>query len=195
MDTRRLFIANLSKGRLGSDKANLLGCLLTTQFQLAAMSRSNQPENDRQDFYLFVDEFHNFATDAFASILAEARKYRLCLTLSHQYIDQLPLPVRQAVFGNVGTLVSFAIGHSDADAMHGEFGDTFVPSQFVDLRSYEMFIRLLDNGVAREPFRARALPPIDNRVGRRNNLIARSREKYSTRRAVVEEKLNRWIAN
>ena len=194
MDTRRLFIANLSKGKLGSEKANLLGSLLTTQFQLAAMSRADQSENDRQDFYLFVDEFHNFATDAFASILAEARKYRLCLTLSHQYIDQLPPAIRQAVFGNVGTLMSFSVGHRDADAMHSEFGEAFVSSQFVDLDRFEMFVRLFDNGVTREPFRARALPPIDNRVGRRGNLIARSREKYSSNRAVVEEKLNRWIA-
>lgn len=101
MDNQRLFIANLSKGRLGHDKANLLGSLLTTQFQLGAMARTNRPEDERRDFYLFIDEFQNFSTDAFASILAEARKYRLCLTLSHQYIDQLPLPIRQAVFGNV----------------------------------------------------------------------------------------------
>jgi len=108
MDNERLFIANLSKGRLGHDKANLLGSLLTTQFQLAAMARTNQPEHERRDFYLFIDEFQNFSTDAFAAILAEARKYRLCLTLSHQYVDQLALPIRQAVFGNVGTLISSA---------------------------------------------------------------------------------------
>ena len=90
MDNGRLFIANLSKGQLGHDKANLLGSLLVTQFQLGAMARSNRPESERRDFYLFIDEFQNFSTDAFASILAEARKYRLCLTLSHQYIDQLP---------------------------------------------------------------------------------------------------------
>lgn len=194
MDTRRLFIANLSKGKLGGDKANLLGCLLTTQFQLAAMARADQPEDDRQDFYLFVDEFHNFATDSFASILAEARKYRLCLTLSHQYIDQLALPIQQAVFGNVGTLMSFGVGYADARAMHGQFGEAFVPSQFVDLDRFEMFVRLFQDGAAREPFRARALPPIENRIGRAAKLIARSREKYSSNRSVIEAKLNRWIA-
>ena len=97
MDTGRVFIANLSKGKLGADKANLLGSLLTTQFQLAALSPADSPEDKRPDFHLFVDEFHNFTTDSVASILAEARKYRLSLTLSHQYIDQLPLPIRQAV--------------------------------------------------------------------------------------------------
>src|SRR5207244_2477526 len=118
----RLFIANLSKGRLGHDKANLLGSLLTTQFQLAAMARAKCPEAERRDFYLFIDEFHNFSTDAFASILAEARKYRLCLTLSHQYIDQLAVPIRQAVFGNVGTLIAFRIGHPDGEVLEKEFG-------------------------------------------------------------------------
>ncbi|HEX8077375.1 MAG TPA: type IV secretory system conjugative DNA transfer family protein, partial [Chthoniobacterales bacterium] len=194
MDTRRLFIANLSKGKLGSEKANLLGCLLTTQFQLAAMSRANQMESERRDFFLFVDEFHNFATDSFAAILAEARKYRLCLTLSHQYIDQLPLPIRQAVFGNVGTLMSFGIGYADAEAMRSEFADAYVASQFVDLGKFEMFVRLFQDGAVHEPFRARALPPIENHLGRPAKLIGRSREKYATSRATVEAKLNRWIA-
>ncbi len=132
MDNRRIFIANLSKGKLGADKANLLGSLLTTQFQLAAMARSDVPEKERQDFFLFIDEFQNFATDAFASILSEARKYRLCLTLSHQYIDQLPLEIRQAVFGNVGTLISFRVGNGDAEVLQKEFGNNFVGTQFMD---------------------------------------------------------------
>ncbi len=114
MDNGRLFIANLSKGSLGHEKANLLGSLIVTQFQLGAMARSNRPEEERRDFYLFIDEFQNFSTDVFASILAEARKYRSCLILSHQYIDQLPLSIRQAVFGNVGTLISFRVGYADA---------------------------------------------------------------------------------
>lgn len=125
MYNQRLFIANLSKGRLGHDKANQLGFLLTTQFQLGVMARANRPEHERRDFYRFIGEFQNFSTDAFASILAEARKYRLCLTLSHQYIDQLPLAIRQAVFGNVGTLIAFRIGNTDAEVMEKEFGNTF----------------------------------------------------------------------
>ncbi len=101
MDTGRIFLANLSKGKLGADKSNLLGSLLTTQFQLAAMARVNRPEHERRDFYLFIDEFQNFTTDAFASILSEARKYRLCLTLSHQYIEQIPDPIRAAILEGV----------------------------------------------------------------------------------------------
>src|SRR5262249_31161572 len=115
MDEGRLLIANLSKGHLGHDKANLLGSLLAAQFQLAAMARVDQAEDERRDFYLFVDEFQNFTTDAFAFMLAEARKYRLCLTLSHQYIDQLSPTVRHAIFGNVGTLIAFRVGHNDAE--------------------------------------------------------------------------------
>ena len=193
MERQRLFIANLSKGRLGHDKANLLGSLLTTQFQLGAMTRANQPEEERRDFYLFIDEFQNFSTDAFASILAEARKYRLCLVLSHQYIDQLSLPVRQAVFGNVGTLITFRVGHADAEVMEKEFGNTFPAAVIADLNRYEAIVKLLEDGTNKEPFRANMLPPMENHVGRREKLIARSRERFAVRRAVIEDKLNRWM--
>ena len=195
MNRERIFIANLSKGRLGADKAALLGSLLTTQFQLAAMARVNQPEHERRDFFLYIDEFHNFTTDAFASILAEARKYRLCLSLSHQYIDQLPLPVRQAVLGNVGTLVSFRIGNTDAEVLSREFGETFPPANFVDLDRYEVLVKLMENGANPEPFRARTLAPIEHRVGKREKLIARSREKYAALRADVEAKIERWLSD
>jgi hypothetical protein len=194
MDNRRIFIANLSKGQLGHDKANLLGSLLTTQFQLGAMARANRPEDERRDFHLFIDEFQNFSTDAFASILAEARKYRLCLTLSHQYIDQLSLPVRQAVFGNVGTLIAFRIGYTDAEMLEKEFSKTFPASVLADLNRYEAMVKLLQDGANPEPFRARMLPPLENRIGRKKKLIARSRERFSTPRPVVEERLNRWMA-
>ncbi|MEJ0091333.1 MAG: type IV secretion system DNA-binding domain-containing protein [Limisphaerales bacterium] len=193
MDNQRLFIANLSKGRLGHDKANLLGSLLTTQFQLGAMARSNIPEEERKDFYLFIDEFSNFSTDEFASILSEARKYRSCLTLSHQYIDQLPLPIRQAVFGNAGTLISFRIGNTDAEVMAKEFGNTLTPSVLVDLDRYEAAVKLLENGTNREPFRAKMLPPSENRVGRREKLIKQSRERFAIPRNKIAEKLKRWM--
>lgn len=194
MDRARIFIANLSKGRIGADKSALLGSLLTTQFQLAAMGRVNQPEQERRDFFLCIDEFHNFTTDAFATILAEARKYRLCLALSHQYIDQIPLPVRQAVLGNVGTLVSFRIGNTDAEVLAREFGETFAASDFVDLARYEALVKLMENGANPEPFRARTLAPIEHHVGKREKLIARSREKYAATRAKVEAKIERWFA-
>lgn len=193
MDNERLFIANLSKGSLGHEKANLLGSLLTTQFQLGAMARSNRPESERRDFYLFIDEFQNFSTDAFASILAEARKYRSSLILSHQYIDQLPLPIRQAVFGNVGTLISFRVGYGDAEVMAKEFSHTFPAAVIADLERFEAVVKLMEDGANREPFRARMLPPLENRIGRRNKLIALSRERFAMRREVIEGKLKRWM--
>ena len=193
MDNGRLFIANLSKGSLGHEKANLLGSLIVAQFQLGAMARSNRPEEERRDFYLFIDEFQNFSTDVFASILAEARKYRSCLILSHQYIDQLPLPVRQAVFGNVGTLISFRVGYADAETLEKEFGNTFPPSAITDLNRYEAIVNLLEDGANRVPFRAKMLPPLENRVGRKEKLIARSRERFAMKRTIIEEKLNRWM--
>jgi hypothetical protein len=166
-----------------------------TQFQLGAMARSNKPEDKRRDFYLFIDEFQNFSTDAFASILAEARKYRLCLTLSHQYIEQLSLPVRQAVFGNVGTLIAFRIGYADAEVMAKEFGNSFTPSALADLEQYETAVKLLEDGANQEPFRAKMLPPLENRIGRRDKLITLSRERFATPRAVIEDKLNRWMGS
>ncbi len=122
------------------------------------MSRVDTHEAERRDFHLFIDEFHNFTTDSFAAILAEARKYRLCLTLSHQYLDQLSPEVRQAVFGNAGTMIAFRTGHTDAELLAKEFLSTFIPARFVELDRYQFFIRLLENGVASTPFRAMTLP-------------------------------------
>lgn len=140
-----------------------------------------------------TDESQNFSTDAFAAILAEARKYRLCLTLSHQYVDQLSPLVRQAVFGNVGTLISFRIGNTDAEVLQAEFGNEFVGQQLVDLERYEVVVKLLEDGANRQPFRAKTLPPMEGSTGRKEKLIARSRERFATPRIVVEEKVNRWI--
>jgi hypothetical protein len=193
MDFGRIFIANLSKGRLGHDKASLLGALLVSQFQLGAMARANRPEEERRDFFLFVDEFQNFVTDAFASVLSEARKYRLCLTLAHQFTDQLSPPLRQAVFGNVGTLVSFRVGYQDALAMHHEFGEGFVPQQFVDLARFECFVRPHKDGQSIQAFRAVSLPPMFRLNGRREKLIARSRERFTALRRTVEKRLERWL--
>ena len=193
MDNRRIFIANLSKGRLGHDKANLLGSLLTTQFQLGAMARADTPENERRDFYLFIDEFQNFSTDAFASILSEARKYRLCLVLSHQYIDQLPLSIRQAVFGNLGTIVSYRVGYTDAETLENEFGRAFPATFIADLGRFEATVKLLEDGANREPFKAEMLPPMQNGTGRKGRLIAASRMRFAVRRVVIEEKLGRWM--
>ncbi|MBI5767645.1 MAG: type IV secretion system DNA-binding domain-containing protein [Verrucomicrobia bacterium] len=195
MDSRRVLIANLSKGKLGAEPANLLGALLAAQFQHAAMTRSDTPEHEREDFHLLIDEFHNFTTDSLASALSEARKYRLGLVLSHQYLDQLRPEVRSAVFGNVGTIVSFRVGASDADVLAKEFGQEFTVMQFADLDRHEVFVRLMEDGSPSVPFRAKSIPPLGSRHNRRHKLIARSREKYGTRRAGVEDRLRRWLAS
>lgn len=194
MDNERLFIANLSKGKLGHDKANLLGSLLVTQFQFAAMRRASMPEEKRRDFFLFIDEFQNFTTDAFASLLAEARKYRLCLTISHQYVEQVPLPVRQAVFGNTGTLISFRVGHSDADVLQKEFGQGYIAQQFVDLDRFEVLARILENGTNLPAFKGTAMGPVSLGWAKPEIILNRSRERFAAARARVEAKLGRFMS-
>ncbi len=194
MDNQRIFIANLSKGSLGEDKAHLLGSLLVTSFELAALERADVPEERRQEFSLFIDEFQSFATDSFATLLSEARKYRLSLTLSHQYLDQLRDNVRHAVFGNAGTLISFRTGGRDAQLIAEEFSSTAKPNQFSSLNNHEVMVKLLDRGQHREPFLARTLPPLNIRTGRREMVVRRSREKYSTPKSVVEAKIAKWLS-
>ena len=193
MDEGRLFIANLSKGKLGHDKAGLLGSLLVSQFHLAAMQRNSIPEAERRPFYLFVDEFQNFMTDAFSSMLSEARKYRLGLTLAHQFTEQLSDTIRSSIFGNVGTIISFRVGFDDAEILRNEFGREFEAHQFVSLGQHETFLRLHHQGAPQLPFRARTHPPLEFRHERRQKLIARSRQRFSRPRAQVEDRLRRWL--
>jgi hypothetical protein len=193
MDNGRIFIADVSKGKLGADKSNLLGAMLVTQFQLAAMSRADMPEAKRRDFFLYVDEFQSFASDSFISILSEARKYRLCLTLSHQYIDQLKPEIRDAVFGNVGSMVAFRVGHRDAKVLEQAFGETWRAGQFTGLGNYEVCAKLLADGQDGEPFLGKTLPPLGERHARRERIVRRSREKYATHRRVVEDRIKRWL--
>ena len=167
--------------------------LLVTSFELAAMERVDNPESKRQDFFLYIDEFHNFATDSFATILSEARKYRLNLTLSHQYLDQLRDSVRDAVFGNAGTVVSFRVGARDAKILATEFGDSHSAAHYTSLSNFEVAVRLLSDGRIGEPFPARTLRPLEIRSERRNEVIRRSREKYAIRKATVEDKIGRWM--
>jgi hypothetical protein len=193
MDDKRIFIANLAKGRLGEDKANLLGALLVTSFQLAAMSRADIAEEKRQDFFLYIDEFHNFSTDSFNSILSEARKYRLCMTLSHQYIEQLPRALAASVFGNVGSLISFRVGEHDAHTLSREFGNGYAPTAFSGLANHQVVAKLLEKGGHSTPFFGRTMPPLMPSHGRREVIIRRSREKYATPKHIVEGKLERWM--
>lgn len=194
MDNRKVLLLNLSKGRIGEDASALLGAMMITQMQLAAMSRIDIQETTREDFYLYVDEFQNFATESFANILSEARKYRLNLNIAHQYIEQLSDIVRAAVFGNVGTIMSFRVGAADAEFLEKEFAPVFTETDLVNLTKYDVYLKLMIDGVASEPFSATTLPPVPNefRTDNREKVIRVSRERYSTPRDVIEEKIMRW---
>lgn len=197
MDSGKILIMNLSKGRIGEDNSALLGAMMITKIQLAAMSRVDVPEKERRDFYLYIDEFQNFSTDSFANILSEARKYRLNLILAHQYIEQLGDKVKAAVFGNVGTMVVFRVGAADAEELVKEFTPTFTEEDIVNLPKYEMYLKLMIDGIASSPFSGRGLPPLspEEKTGNADKVIRYSREKYATDRNVVEEKIMRWHEN
>lgn len=192
MDSGKIFIMNLSKGRIGEDNSRLLGGMLITRLQLAAMERVNIPEEDRRDFYLYVDEFQNFATESFANILSEARKYRLNLILAHQYIAQLDENVRAAIFGNVGTIVVFRVGAADAEFLVNEFAPYFTIEDLVNLKKYDIYLKLMINGMASKPFSATTLPPAHTPEGHKEKIIRISRERYAERREVIEDKILRW---
>ncbi len=192
IDSKKILLMDLSKGRLGEDNSALLGAMMITKLQLAAMSRIDTPEEERQDFMLYVDEFQNFATESFATILSEARKYRLDLIIAHQYIEQLGDEVKAAVFGNVGTMVVFRIGSEDAEFLETEFDPTFTPADLVALPNYHIYIKLMVDGVTSAPFSATTLPPVSIRTNNRDKVIRVSRERYAKNRAAVEEKILRW---
>lgn len=192
MDNQKIFIINLSKGRIGEDGMRLLGGMLITKMQVAAMERVNVPEKDRDDFYLYVDEFQNFAVESFASILSEARKYRLNLIMAHQYITQLSEEVRDAVFGNVGTMITFRVGSPDAVFMENEFMPRFTPEDIINLPKTGIYLKLMIDGVASQPFSATTLPPIAQRTESSQRVIEQSRERYSGDRQMIEERVAVW---
>ena len=197
MDENKILLVNISKGRIGEDNSRLIGGLLITKLQLAAMSRVDVPEEQRQDFFLYIDEFQHFATESFVNILSEARKYRLSLILSHQYIAQLGVgteaKVRDAVFGNVGTMVSFRIGAEDAEFLEKEFFPEFVAIDFMNLGKYTIYVKLMIDGIASRPFSATTLPPPTRpEKSYREEVIQFSRERYATAVANVEAQIMQW---
>lgn len=192
MDEGKILLLNLSKGRIGEDNAGLLGGMMITKLQLAAMSRVDVLEEKRKDFFLYVDEFQNFATESFANILSEARKYRLNLIIAHQYIEQLDENVQAAVFGNVGSIICFRVGAADAEFLAKEFAPVFDETDLVNLTKYDVYLRLMIDGVASDPFSATTLPPVSGRTGNRDKVIGVSRERYANERLEVEEKIRRW---
>ncbi len=201
MDTGKIILVNLSKGKLGEDNSAFIGSMLVTKFQLDAMSRADIPENERRDFFLYVDEFQNFATESFATILSEARKYRLSLTMAHQYIGQLLLAnkstaLQDAVFGNVGTICSFQVGSDDAEPLSLQFEEVVSQKDILSLPKYHAYMRLMIKGIPSKPFSVSTLPPpsIDVDDQRVETIRRLSRERYAEKRDVVEDKIAKWLA-
>ncbi|MDO8522698.1 MAG: type IV secretion system DNA-binding domain-containing protein [bacterium] len=194
MDEKKILIINLAKGRVGEDASRLLGAMIVTKLYLAAMSRVDiEDEEHRPDFYLYVDEFQNFATESFANILSEARKYRLCLILAHQYMAQLAEEVRDAVVGNVGTMVSFRVGAEDAEFLEKEFGPDFMATDIVNLGFAQVYLKLMIDGVASHPFSSTTLPPIQvPHESFKAEIVALSRKQFGTPRQKVDDMINEW---
>lgn len=194
MDSRKILIVNLAKGKIGDDNSALLGAMMISKIQMAAMTRADIPEPERRDFYLYIDEFQNFATKSFPTILSEARKYRLNLILAHQYISQLEEEVQNAVFGNVGTLVSFRVGPMDTEVLGRMFMPTFTGGNLMNLSKYHIYVKLMIDGLAGDPFSAVSLEPLRLSDAGKNveKIIRASRERYGTQRHMVESKIARW---
>ncbi len=196
MDEKKILIINLSKGRVGEVNANLLGSMLITKIYLGAMSRADASPselNKLPNFYLYVDEFQSFANESFADILSEARKYKLSLTIAHQYIEQMSEEVRAAVFGNVGTMISFRVGAFDAEVLEKEFTPQFTAEDMVNLGYTQIYLKLMIDGVSSSPFSAVTMPPIaEPEISFKSDIMDSSRGQFARPRASVEEEIRKW---
>ena len=182
MNDGKILLANLSQGKLGEDNATLLGAMLITKIQLAAVGRVNITEEERRDFYLYVDEFQNFATDSFIKILSEARKYKLDLVLANQYIAQIPEEVQKAIFGNCGNIASFVMGAEDAGVFEKEYGQRFTTEDLVSLGRYQIINKITVDGILSQPFPARTLNLAKSSNNNKNKVIQVSRERYAKKK-------------
>ena len=196
MDSGQVLIINLSKGRIGDDATTLLGSLLVSSLQIAAMGRADIPEPERREFHIYVDEFQNFATESFATILSEARKYRLSLTLANQYLAQMDEQTEAALFGNVGTLLAFQVGAKDAEAIAEQLGGDLSPQDLMTLPRYQAYARLLINGMPSRPFSMRTLPPPRSQLDPKRGAIIRrySRQRYSMPAAKAAEGVSKALS-
>ena len=196
MDERKIIIMNLSKGRVGEVNTNLLGSMLVTKIYLAAMSRADVPAETMKNlppFYLYVDEFQSFANESFSDILSEARKYKLRLIIAHQYVEQMEEEVRDAVFGNVGTTVSFRVGPFDAETLETIFAPQFEATDLVNLGFAQIYLTLMIRGVGSPPFSATTIAPFDPPPERHvDEVIRASRATYGKPRAEVEKVIDEW---
>jgi len=198
MNSGKIVLMNLSKGKIGSDNANLLGALLVSRLQFYALQRVRIPYDQRRPFYLYVDEFQNFASGSFEEILSESRKYKLGLYLTHQFTAQLPEEILKSVFGNVGTIMTFALGAPDAKELAREFAPYFNEEDIISLERFQIYVKLMNEGMTSHPFSARILVPFEEgfvvpKTANRDKVIALSREKYGVSKEYVETKIQKWI--
>ncbi len=196
MDEGKILIVNISKGLMGESNSALLGAMMVTKIEQAAMSRADVPESERPDFFLYVDEFQTFATESFANILSEARKYHLSLIISHQYIAQLPEPVKFAIFGNVGTFVVFRVGAEDAEWLEKEFEPEFMANDLVNLAKYNIYLKLMIDGMTSKAFSASTLAPYPiPEDAAASTIIDNTRTKYAVPRLQIETEITQeWSA-
>ena len=196
MNNNKILIVNLSQGKIGEEQASLFGGMLITRLQSAAMSKIKiQDEEKRNDFYLYVDEFQVFATNAFAKILSEARKFRLNLILAHQYIAQLDLNIKDAIFGNIGTIICFAVGPQDAGELEKEFMPVFSQEDLISLEKHHFYTKLMIDGMSSIPFSAISEDLRHVKNDNKDKVIKVSRERYTRNKAEVEDKILRWSKN
>ncbi len=194
MDDRKIVLANLSKGKIGEINAHMLGLILISKLQVATLKRANRKDEDRTPFYLYVDEFQNFATDTFASLLSESRKYGLGMHLTNQYLSQLPDLIKDSVLGNVGTFVAFEVSAEDAKILTEEF-TPITELDFMGLPRFNFYIKLMINGKTSEAFSGMSLPPeAEKETQVRPKVIALNRLAYGWSRLLVEETIKRQLA-
>jgi hypothetical protein len=198
MDNRKILVVNLSKGKIGALNADLLGMIIVGKLLMAALSRADMPDEARQDFYLYIDEFQNFTTDSISTILSEARKYRLDLIVAHQFIKQLKENIRDAVFGNVGSIISFRISPDDAEFMKNKFEPVFTPQDIMNIDNLNAYVSLLINGQTTRPFNIKVdtekvFGAGDKELALEINKL--SKLKYGRPREEVEEEIAKKFRN
>ena len=186
MDNKKILLVNLSKGRLGERNANLLGLIIVGKIFMAALSRADNPRGNFAPFYLYIDEFQNITTSSIPGILSEARKYKLSLTIAHQFLGQVDEKIRNAVFGNVGSMAIFRVGQEDAEFFEKQFAPVFKALDFTSIENYNAYLKILANGVPQKPFNMKSLDPSEKNLGQVDDLRELSYLTYGRDRATVE---------
>ena len=189
MDQKKILLINLSKGKIGEINARLLGMVIVGKILMAALSRVDIPEEERVDFYLYMDEFQNVTTNSIAQILSEARKYRLCLILANQFIGQLKEEISKAVFGNVGSLISFRVGSEDGEFLEKQFAPVFSQNDLVNVDNYNGFAKILVKNILTKPFNIKTYPPTKGNPEISQALKELSRLKYGRDKDIVNKEI------